>query len=62
MADPLIAYEDDHVTDEVHQPYTAFNQGFDAGEQAIPISLNPYPEGTTEHAWWGSGWEHGNQS
>lgn len=53
--DPLIALEDDG--DEIHQPYVAFNQGWDAGEQGTPESLNPYPDGR-EHDWWLMGHDH----
>lgn len=54
--DPLIRLEDDPMTDEVHHPYTAFNQGFDAGLQGIPISLNPYQDGE-----WKSDWDSGHE-
>jgi hypothetical protein len=60
--DPLVAYEDDPETDEVHQPYTAFNQGYEAGEAGIEVSLNPYPEGTREWRWWEDGHFHGSKS
>lgn len=56
-ADPLIAYEDDPEGDTVHQPYTAFNQGFEAGEQGIPKSLNPYAHDSREEHWWDMGHE-----
>lgn len=56
--DPLIALEDDPEHGSVHQPYSAFNQGFDAGEQGIPISLNPYPEESIWWHWWNDGHEH----
>ena len=57
--DPLIAYDDDPIHNTVHQPYTAFNQGFDAGEQDIPISLNPYQLETREYEWWEEGHKYG---
>lgn len=55
--DPLIAFEDDPETDEIHQPFTAWNQGYEASEQDIPVSLNPYHEGSREYEWWEWGWE-----
>lgn len=55
--DPLVAYPDDPTTDVVHQPYTAFNQGYEARNQDIPQSLNPYQEGSREYDWWDEGWE-----
>jgi hypothetical protein len=57
--DPLIAFEDDGG--ELHQPYLAFNQGFDAAEQGTPASLNPYDESTREHAWWAMGYVEFNE-
>lgn len=54
--DPLVAYADDPVTDEVHHPYAAFNQGWDAHEASWPIKMNPYDDGTTEARWWTMGW------
>lgn len=52
---PLVAYEDDPVGNSVHHPYSAFNQGWDAGEQGHGEWLNPYPEGR-ERRWWEQGW------
>lgn len=57
MDDPLIAYIDDAANDQVHQPYTAYCQGFDAREQEIPRSLNPYADGTREQDWWFEGYD-----
>ena len=57
--DPLIAYEDDPETDAVHQPYTAYNQGYRAGESETPVSLNPYEEGSVEFEWWLDGHRDG---
>lgn len=59
--DPLIAYEDDPIGDTVHQPYTAFCQGFDAAAQGTPASLNPYDEGSRENAWWAMGYLEFNE-
>lgn len=56
--DPLIAYPDDPGGDTVHQPYTAFLQGWDAAEEGLPESLNPYPDGSEERTWWA--WGYGN--
>lgn len=53
---PLVAYEDDFENDTVHHPYTAWNQGFDASEQGIPISLNPYKDDSREFDAWNEGW------
>lgn len=55
--DPLIAYEDDFENDTVHHPYTAFNQGYEARQCDISLSLNPYDPGTREHDAWVDGWE-----
>lgn len=54
---PLIAYDDDPTTDAVHHPYSAYNQGWDAGERGHPRSCNPYPEGSTERRFWFDGWD-----
>jgi len=56
--DPLIAFEDDATDPEIHQPYTAFNQGHESGEDETPISLNPYPDGSKEFIWWNMGHNH----
>lgn len=55
--DPLIAYEDDPYTDKVHQPFTAWNQGWNAAEQGIPQSLNPYPQYSVTALFWDDGHE-----
>jgi ribosome modulation factor len=52
---------DDPITDNVHQPYSAFNQGFDAYELfRMPVELNPYPAGS-ERDWWEMGWEEARE-
>lgn len=55
--DPLMRLEDDFESDEVHHPYSAMIQGFDAAEQGIPQSLNPYEEDTREYHSWNTGYE-----
>lgn len=43
--------------DDVHHPYSAFNQGYDAAmEHGLMRDLNPYPEGS-EREWWFEGWD-----
>jgi hypothetical protein len=54
---PLIALVDDPLTDRVHQPYSAFNQGYDAFDLNYPDSLNPYPEESREWRYWDNGWK-----
>ena len=51
MAEPLsleyvlTVLDDDGRSDAVHQPYTAFNQGFDAAlEHGLSKELNPYDD------------------
>lgn len=55
--DPLIAYPiDDEGAD--HEPILrAFNQGFKAAEEDIPISLNPYKPRSRQHEAWNDGYE-----
>lgn len=55
--DPLIAYDDDFENDPptVHHPYSAFCQGWDAAEQGLLISLNPYPDDSREARSWEEG-------
>lgn len=55
--DPLMRLEDDPSGSTVHQPYSAFNQGFDAGKSETPISVNPYEEDSREFRWWNLGHE-----
>lgn len=52
---PLIAYKDDPITDRIHHPYTAFNQGYDAHEHGHAQALNPYPDGPCK-TFWDDGW------
>jgi len=52
--DPLTAYPDDPTKNEVHQPYTAFNQGFDAYDAGFCIDQNPYTGRLA--GWWGDGY------
>lgn len=59
--DPIKALPDQPtVTGGHHQPYTAYNQGWDASEAGYPRSLNPYdPDGPAngrEHRWWLDGY------
>ena len=52
--DPLEALPDQPtVTGGTHQPYAAWNQGWDAAERGYPRGLNPYRFGSQEHKWWG---------
>lgn len=60
--DPLMQLDDDPVDNTVHHPYSAFNQGWDAAEQGIPWSLNPYEDGTREADWWELGYEEQQDS
>ena len=48
--DPLVAYPDDPIKDTVHQPYSAYLQGYEAGQQGVFSSLNPY-KGVCEMFW-----------
>lgn len=58
--DPLVAYPDEpHIEGGNHQPYLAYNQGYDAGEDETPISLNPYPDDSIEYRFWSHGWYDG---
>jgi len=50
----IIAYADDPITDSVHHPYTAYNQGFDAFQEGHPIERNPYDG--RNGSWWTAGW------
>ena len=52
----LTVLEDDLVDDTVHQPYAAFNQGFDAYLLKIPKCKNPY-RFSWNGRWWTLGWE-----
>lgn len=53
---PLVAYEDDPPGVEVHHPYGAFNQGWDAYEAGYALRLCPYPETCRWRAAWRQGW------
>lgn len=55
--DPMMRLEDDGQSDDVHHPYTAFNQGYDAADQGLPESLNPYQDDPREFLWWGWGYD-----
>ena len=46
---------DDPVNDTVHQPFSAFNQGFDAFGWGLLRNQNPYDYGTNRR-WWDEGW------
>lgn len=56
MSVPFLIPVTDDGTEENHQPYTAFNQGFDAAEFGARRKLNPYPSGI-ECDWWDDGWD-----
>ena len=51
------ALKDDPELDSAHQPYTAFNQGFDAYILRLKKELNPYRRGSTNFRWWEMGYE-----
>ena len=51
----LIALKDDPERDTVHQPFTAFNQGFDARLHHLRYSDNPYRRGSEYWRWWDIG-------
>jgi ribosome modulation factor len=54
---PLIAYEDDPRDCEVHHPFGAYCQGFDAFEAGYPANLCPYvDDGSRCRDWWLDGW------
>jgi ribosome modulation factor len=53
---PTEAYDDDG-SDDYHQPYLAFNQGYEAADQGIDASRNPYPEDEIRGRWWADGYE-----
>lgn len=48
---PIEALEDGG---EVHHPYTAFNQGYEAFDRGYPLSCNPYEDKL--EWWWRYGW------
>lgn len=57
----LTVVRDDPTTDAVHQPYTAFNQGFDAAvEHGLSRESNPYSDDRLR-IWWDMGWEEGTE-
>ena len=47
----------DNGSDVTHQPYVAYNQGFDAFDKGYTSSFNPYPDGSIEEIWWNMGFE-----
>lgn len=49
---PIIAYEDDPNNDDIHQPHTAYNQGYEAFDSGYSESFNPYDHGTREFDKW----------
>jgi ribosome modulation factor len=51
---------DDPKDDTVHQPYSAFNQGFNAFELGLIRSCNPY-ESRTERIWWFYGYDEAKE-
>lgn len=56
----LTAMEDDGVSDAVHHPYTAFNQGFAAFDHGLSRESNPYTEDRLR-SWWDMGWEEARE-
>ena len=54
--DPLVAYADDPITNTVHHPYTAYNQGWDAADAGWHELANPYPVRSRVGIWWRMGW------
>lgn len=55
--DPFTVLVDDPITNEVHHPYSAYNQGHDAGQLGDwTREKNPYPPESREHRWWLYGW------
>lgn len=60
--DPFVALADDPVGNKVHHPYTAYNQGHDAGYLGWPNdAMNPYPADSREHRWWRMGFFDANE-
>ena len=47
---------DDPISDTVHQPYSAYNQGFAAFGLGLKLRTNPYPQGR-EYSFWDMGWK-----
>ena len=54
------ALKDDPEHDTVHQPYAAFNQGFDAFLLRIPKCKNLYRFAEYSR-WWTMGWEEAQE-
>lgn len=52
----VLVLVDDPVSDTVHQPYSAYSQGFDAFEYGLTLDVNPYPN-SREFTWWDMGWK-----
>jgi ribosome modulation factor len=46
--------------DDVHHPYTAFNQGFEAFDSGFPKECNPYDDDSLK-AWWDTGWDEAKE-
>jgi len=52
---------DDPSTDNVQEPYSACNQGFDAYSVfGLPIDVNPYSAGANRD-WWAMGWQEARE-
>lgn len=47
---------DDPVNDTVHQPYSAYDQGFAAFGLGVQLKANPYQQGR-EYNFWDMGWK-----
>jgi len=47
---------DDPISDTVHQPYSAYNQGFSAFGFGVQLISNPYPQGRG-YDFWDMGWK-----
>ena len=47
---------DDPFNDTVHQPYSAYNQGFSAFWLGVQLRTNPYPQGL-QCDFWDMGWK-----
>ena len=53
---PTAVYKDTPDSDIIDQPYTAFNQGYEAYTHVKALQDNPYEEGSDEHQSWFDGW------
>ena len=56
-AEATTPFKDDPVFDSVHQPFTAFNQGFDAYILRLSKDRNPYRFLSIYFRWWEMGYE-----